>query len=75
MKFNEFKSGKYIPGFVHPSDADGEVMAQHVTTCGYVTDKKHVFFDFHENLPDDQKKAQEITALKKFNTKFKFSVS
>lgn len=78
MKFGKYKKSKYLPGFVHPPDPDvkdSKKLAQHVTVRGYVTNQKYEFSDFHERLPDGLKKIEEISALKKFNQKFEFSVS
>lgn len=44
MKFYTLKSALFLPGFVHPADADGKCRAQSVTAQGVVSGKKNIFF-------------------------------
>lgn len=73
VNFKCTKGSKFFPGFVH-HDGDGIQRAQKVTGDGYVTDRKYEFFEFSENVPDDRKDKTGISALKKLNRKFHFSL-
>ncbi len=75
MKFQAFKNAKFIPGFIHPPDQNGISMAQWILPSGYPSssNKKKKYFEFNDNLPDDEKEPTQKSALKKFNKKFSFN--
>lgn len=73
MKFYTFKSTLFLPGFVHPADADGKCRAQSVKPDGSVISKKNIFFEFSKNVDKELKDKAGILALKKLNKIFYFS--
>lgn len=73
IKFHTNKNTRARPSFVHPPDKDGVSRAQNVTTSGYTSKRKNEFFEYKENIPDSEKDQQEVSALKKFNKRYKFS--
>lgn len=70
MKFQTFKNAKFIPGFIHPPDEDGRRLAKWIVATGSLSSKKKEYFDFNENLPENQKERSQKSALRKFNEKF-----
>lgn len=75
IKFNENKNCIACPGFVYPPDEDGISRAQKVVSNGplYITDTKYIYRHYYENIADTEKDALQVSALKKFNKKFKTS--
>lgn len=67
------KSTRYKPGFAFPPDSDGVRYAAPIIRNGYVTDKTYQISDIFESVPDSEKQVSEVSALNKFNNKFKFS--
>ncbi|XP_037037457.1 CAP-Gly domain-containing linker protein 1-like isoform X2 [Bradysia coprophila] len=74
MTFQPKKNAKFVPGFVHPPDADGIPRAQKVTASGLVGDTKNTFFEFSENIPADRVDKAGVSSLKKLNARFNFSL-
>ncbi|KAJ6648901.1 Laminin subunit alpha-2 [Pseudolycoriella hygida] len=73
IKYTSHKNTKFVPGFIYPIDADGYQRAARVTENGHVSNEKHRFFEFAENVPDNLKSKNGVLLLEKFNKKFNFS--